>query len=688
MQFNPSKWSLKQKFISLFLFVLLIPLVTIFLLKEIEHFLVDNLKQNLLLTSKIVSQQLEKNEKWFVESRLPESEDFIAKELFVFPLQRPADLDGFFDEWEFLEKFTQEFRVLDSTNDSDVMKLLMAADENHLYLSMAFIDQQVIYNKPDSKFRSDLIVINFIDNNNLPQRIFIAPSAPGEIPVKNRVDGELKIDWRYKAVWTDTANGFNIELKFPATLKPSQLQIRYYDVDDSELTTHNKIIATSLLDLNPVVWPSSRLSRFIEKLNVISGQRVWVLDTQGRVLARKGNLNSPSHEKLQTNSFFRWLFGAKADSVVDIRNKKLRLSSPIIKQALSQVPAAEIETSAKSDFSLALAATPIVNQQGVLGVVLIEENVARVQLLQKQTLSNLLYAMMAVIIFVVVIVGWYASKLVNRISILQNNVSLMVDEQGRMLKPFKITEKKGDEVDALNTAFQKMSNKLFDYNDYLEKLASRLSHELRTPIAIVRSSLDNLLLSHREKQDTETIQRALAGTERLGEIITRMRQASSVKDAMQSAQFVELDLNELIKNIIDGFNQSFSEHQFQFLPFEETIEHKISPDLIAELVDKLLSNAMDFTQPEKAIEIKTFKNKNEFGFSVSNKGPLIEKSQLKKIFHSLVSIRDLKNSEAPNLGLGLYVVKLIAEFHGAKAIAQNQADKSGVIFSVVWKKNI
>lgn len=678
--------------------MLLIPITSVVLLKEVEGSLVDSLKQNLLLTSKLYSLQLEPNSNWFLDSRLPDSESAIADELFVFPLPQEIILDGFFEEWEFLEHFRANLKVLDRSSDPDTMGFLMGALDNDLYLSFQITDKEIIYWEPPNKavasneqqqlqnYRSELIVVSFIDNNNIPQRIFIKPIAPGKIPVEKINQGELKIDWRFTAYWVETANGFNVEVKFPSGLKPTYLQVRYFDVDKPKQPIHDKVIASSLLDLNPVVWPSTQLNDYVKTLSVTPGQRVWVLDTKGRVMARYGDLRQPKQKDSIFNPIVDWIFAPQNNPLLDRRGAKLRLSSPVIHDALTIGPSSAIENEPQSNFSVALAASPIMRDNQVLGAVMIEENVARVQFVQRQTLSQMLYVMSAIILGVVGLIAWYVSKVVSRISRLRRQVTALVDEQGRMTIPSEVDVDDGDEIDELNKAFFRMGSKLYEYHDYLEKLASRLSHELRTPIAIVRSSLDNLLLTHRDETDAETIKRALAGTERLGEIITRMRQASGVKDAMQSANFEPIDLNEFLSQIVSGFRQTFEHCRFELKANEEPVIMDISPDLLAEMLDKLVSNAIDFSSETDPIQVKLSKDEEKTVLSVSNTGPLIQKKHLRKIFQSLVSIRDKRSENSPNLGLGLYVVRLIAEFHGAKVKASNRQDGTGVIFSIIWRK--
>jgi signal transduction histidine kinase len=68
---------------------------------------------------------------------------------------------------------------------------------------------------------------------------------------------------------------------------------------------------------------------------------------------------------------------------------------------------------------------------------------------------------------------------------------------------------------------------------------------------------------------------------------------------------------------------------------------------------------------------------------LANQGPLLPAAMQGRLFESLVSLRDKTTpGDAPHLGLGLYVVRLVAERHGGVALARNLEDGSGVAFSL------
>jgi two-component system sensor histidine kinase ChvG len=73
---------------------------------------------------------------------------------------------------------------------------------------------------------------------------------------------------------------------------------------------------------------------------------------------------------------------------------------------------------------------------------------------------------------------------------------------------------------------------------------------------------------------------------------------------------------------------------------------------------------------------------SNYEISVANDGPPIPRAMLERLFESLFEHRQ-GHDDKPHFGLGLYIVRLIAEFHEGKALADNRADGSGAVFTVI-----
>lgn len=673
---NPSHWPLSRKITSMVLIILMVPIFSISLLQEIEKTLVDSVKDNLALSNQLIANQLAANLDWFDQSVLPDSNTFIGEEFFVFPITSKPVLDGFFDEWIEHKDYRKNF----SSGDQWLSVLLGYAQENFL-VSLMVEDDRVVFPRLDGDGFSDTIEIEYKTENNLYSNIYLSPTGAGDFAVKVAKDGQLRPDWRYKAFWLNSSTGFSLEVQFPSGVKPKEIKITYFDADVEKKPSYQGKLSTARYDLNPIVWPSANFNDFVEQLKLKPAQRVWVLDGYGRVLATKGNLKTDQLQ-FSRNTFFNWVLSNQSVIESDPRDGLLQINTEATYQALKGEEMTRVEYLKGTDNAIAIAAYPLANSGEIKGVLLLEENVARVQVLQKKALLKMFGTILLIFILVVWIIFWYVSRTVGRIKKLNQAIEEVVDEQGRMHSPLKITAEEGDEIDELYRAFSNMGERLYDYNEYLEKLAARLSHELRTPIAIVRSSLDNLALNCSDEEELEIINRALDGNKRLGEIISRMRQASSVKEAMQSAEKEEVDLADFIRATVNGFQSSFPSYNFLFKSDLEENVVDLSVELFSEMLDKLLSNAMDFSRKDQPIIIQLLTTGNGFVLNVSNSGPTIDKRNLKRIFDSLVSIRTKQHSSGTNLGLGLHVVRLIADYHGFSVKAKNSDDMTGVVFEV------
>jgi signal transduction histidine kinase len=106
-----------------------------------------------------------------------------------------------------------------------------------------------------------------------------------------------------------------------------------------------------------------------------------------------------------------------------------------------------------------------------------------------------------------------------------------------------------------------------------------------------------------------------------------------------------------------------------------------APDLILQLLDKLIENAVDFCSPAGTILVRLTRAGAGYELAVINDGPPIPPTVLSRLFESLFEHRQGQD-DRPHFGLGLYIVRLVAEFHGGSAHAANRADASGVEVTV------
>src|SRR4029079_17750077 len=171
------------------------------------------------------------------------------------------------------------------------------------------------------------------------------------------------------------------------------------------------------------------------------------------------------------------------------------------------------------------AAQPIFLGDDIVGAVLVQETTDSVVLFRQSELEKLLLVTLLVTGAALTILLFFASRLATRVRRLHRQAEAAIDQQGRITGAITPTDA-GDEIGDLTRTMSAVMERLRGYNAHLEAMAGRLSHELRTPVAVVRSSLDNLKAQTLPPEARVYVERAGEGVERLSRLISRLSEGT------------------------------------------------------------------------------------------------------------------------------------------------------------------
>ena len=160
-----------------------------------------------------------------------------------------------------------------------------------------------------------------------------------------------------------------------------------------------------------------------------------------------------------------------------------------------------------------------------------------------------------------------------------------------------------------------------------------------------------------------------------------MGAATRVEEAIGSAERVSFDLVPVLQSAVAAYRGAFPERTFGPELPAEAVVIRGAPDLIVQMLDKLIDNAVDFSPAGALISVRLRLDAQAALIEVDNPGPALAAHVEGRLFESLWQSRAGTDSR-PHFGLGLYIVRLIAEFHGGEATAVNLPDGSGVRFVV------
>lgn len=211
------------------------------------------------------------------------------------------------------------------------------------------------------------------------------------------------------------------------------------------------------------------------------------------------------------------------------------------------------------------------------------------------------------------------------------------------------------------------------YNDYLEKMAGRLSHELQTPVSVIRSSIEHLLAG--EGEGSVYVDRASEGVQRLATILEKMAEARRLEEALDEDEIIRFNLADVVGGCVEGYRLAWPDVTFDLSIEADDVPVTGIPELLAQAFDKIVDNAVEFSD-STPIRVRLTIEDNNAVLRVMNEGPRLPVKSGDELLESMVSVRDDKGS---HLGLGLYVAKTIAEYHGGEIRLTNREDVDGVI---------
>ena len=541
-------------------------------------------------------------------------------------LQFPLLVDGLQDEWSDIQqrRFNKD------------ISYRLAANEETVAIYLEARDQSRFLQKPEN----DKVVVLTGDARGIKRLEFNRPASSGFINPEGETGNT------YQAYWREQNNGYAVEILLNLA-RPQRLGLAV--VDRQALTTVT--VGTSQANgssnsdqssvyLKPLLLPQPQWQVFLESITPLQSE-TQVFDRQGQLLY--------SHNRITPN-----------------QSTELNWLDTILYQLIFSPTGSYMQAGlqANADFN-----------HGSIQLRTASSDT------QKQLISLFVRSLSVIMILILILIVMYliyAAVLAWRIKRLNRQLQHVLDSGGQVHTELPSANAK-DEIGDLSRATSSMLEDINAYTRYLKDLGSRLSHEMKTPLSIVQSSLENLNME--QQKPSPFLGRAMQGVERLRFILKQLSELSQLKNAIGSTKTEQVELREFTQQLADAYKTT--DPRIQYIVPDENITIEGSADLLAQMMDKLVENARDFSGADDSITIELAQTPEEIVLSVTNTGARLPDENVNRLFDSLYSARSQK-SKASHLGIGLYIVKLIADFHDASIRAKNIDEPKAVHFSLHW----
>jgi len=287
--------------------------------------------------------------------------------------------------------------------------------------------------------------------------------------------------------------------------------------------------------------------------------------------------------------------------------------------------------------------------------------------------------------FAVVIVIFVFSLVLNRyflkpIKNLVSYTNIIKDKSNKKLNIESI-KKRNDELGKLSKSLDAMTNELQKRINTAENFSTDLVHEIRNPLASLKSASEIISETDSKDQRNKLINIVSHDVERIERLITDYSQMLKDEVAISSEKMKKLDLIAITKSVVDDFNNIYDSKRGISIKMKINGSHKYNilgiENRIEQIIANLLDNSISFSKDNQKIIVELEKKNGLINLNVVDEGEGFRENDTQKIFKRFYSNRPDKFGK--HSGLGLNIVKNLVELHNGNIAASNNKDKGAKV---------
>ncbi|WP_296427685.1 sensor histidine kinase [Yoonia sp.] len=354
--------------------------------------------------------------------------------------------------------------------------------------------------------------------------------------------------------------------------------------------------------------------------------------------------------------------------------QRIALSQENVRRAIAN--GTQLEASGIGGVASFIVTTPIMRNGTAVGVIAVTTAAGEVDSLVRREREQVLRLFIVGILASVGLSLVLASTIANPLADLATAAEASHDRNARKMSPVKVRipdlTGRPDEIGRLSGALRGMVSALYERIEGNEQFAADVAHEIKNPLASLRSAVGTMRVAKREDQRERLLEIIEHDVKRLDRLVSDISNASRLDSELVKEEEQPFDLRHMLTTIIEFLAKEASSKEIDF--FSDIPNEPMSVQglegRVAQVFVNLITNAISFCEKGDAIRVWTRKRQNRVLIVVEDTGPGIPEEALTKIFQRFYSERPEKQF-GNNSGLGLAISKQIVEAHGGVIWAEN-----------------
>ena len=424
----------------------------------------------------------------------------------------------------------------------------------------------------------------------------------------------------------------------------------------------------------------------LDAIEISEGVEVFVFDTAGSLLATQTGQAKPGAPSAGVG---------KSTIITDFLNVVWQTVSGVLSSRSSPADKIDVEAMARGLFAQAHSgdtaintgrgsdggavfsvATPIIRGGEIVGVIALTSAEGEIDALVRYEREQVLQMFVIALLVSIGLSLVLASTIANPLSDLAAAAELGRDRDARKMAPGRVRipdlAARPDEIGRLSVAMRGMVAALYDRIDANEQFAADVAHEIKNPLASLRSAVGTMRVAKREDQRDKLLDVIEHDVRRLDRLVSDISNASRLDSELVKEEEEEFSLMKTLGNLSEYLGKQAGEKGVEFitdLP-NDPINIRGLEARLAQVFVNLITNAVSFCENGDAVRVWARRRENRVLVVIEDTGPGIPEQALTKVFKRFYSERP-EGQFGNHSGLGLAISKQIVEAHGGVIWAEN-----------------
>ena len=512
-----------------------------------------------------------------------------------------------------------------------------------------------------------------------------------DIDSTNSDDADLRLKWSGR--WTLAHRILALNL---ITVLLVGLSTLYLDVFRNHLSRERvrqtRIEATATGLAIDAAGPEDR-EAILATVTKSTGSRMRIYGRDGTLVADSWHQTGPTYELKDPNTQKWTKDAARAldrgfNAIVGARSLDEFVEPPVDRlQSWPEAVQARITGKATTAVRNAPDLTPVISaavplKAGVLLATTNDRAFTRTVRNQRALIAAAMAVLVGISVFLSLFLGRTIVRPLRRLALAAHRVRLGRSREVNVPR----LPSRSDEIGLLARAVSDMSQSLRHRIDNIEAFAADVTHELKNPLASLRSAVDGLDRVE-DPELREKLRRIVReDVARLDRLISDISEAARTDAELARARFERVDLGPLIETLVHSWEtrRETGDARIAFArPRKNTAVVMGKPDRLARAINAIIDNAISFSPPGGLVELAAARVGDEVRIRIDDEGPGVPPEAREAIFNRFHSVRPEGENFGRHSGLGLAIAQAIVNGHDGEIDVQDRDDApSGARFTI------